>query len=58
MLFEEAGLKVKDIELVPGINGTTIRDMIVNNEDYHDLVPTQVLKIMERLKAEERIKCL
>ena len=58
MLFEEAGIKVKDIELVEGINGTTIRDMIVSNEDYHDLVPTQVLNILKRLKAEERIKCL
>lgn len=58
MLFEDAGIEVKDIELVGGINGTTIRDMIVNNEDYHDLVPTQVLKVMARLKAEERIKCL
>ena len=58
MLFEDAGIKVKDIELVDGINGTTIRDKIVNNEDYHELVPTEVLKVMERLKAEERIKCL
>ena len=58
MLFEEAEISVKDIEMVEGINGTTIRDMIVSNEDYHDLVPTQILKIMKRLKAEERIKCL
>jgi len=58
MLFEEAGIEVRDIEIVPGINGTTIRDRIVNKEDYHDLVPTQVLNILKRIKAEERIKCL
>lgn len=48
MLFEEAGIEVRDIEIVPGINGTTIRDRIVNNENYHDLVPTEVSKILSR----------
>ncbi|MCK4588828.1 MAG: nicotinamide-nucleotide adenylyltransferase [Nanoarchaeota archaeon] len=56
MLFEDAGISVKDIELVPGINGTTIRDMIINNEDYSELIPVRVLEILKRLNVEERIR--
>ncbi|MFC1801771.1 nicotinamide-nucleotide adenylyltransferase [Nanoarchaeota archaeon] len=49
-LFEEKDFQVKAIKLVPNISGTIIRNMMVNNQDYSQLVPTQVLKIIKNSK--------
>lgn len=50
-LFLEKEYPVRDIDLVPDINGTTIRDRMVNNQNYSHLVPTQVLNILKKNKS-------
>jgi len=49
-LFLEKEYQVKGIDLVPNINGTTIRDMMVKNQNYHHLVPTETLNILKKNK--------
>jgi len=49
-------LKIKKIKLIPNINSTTIRDKILKNENWQELVPEKVVEFIERVKGVERIK--
>ncbi|MBL7055072.1 nicotinamide-nucleotide adenylyltransferase [Candidatus Woesearchaeota archaeon] len=47
---------VKKIKLIPGINSTTIRDKMIKNENWQELVPETVIGFIKRVKGAERIK--
>ena len=55
-LFQKAGHKVKKVKIVKGINGTNIRDKILNNEEWEELVPLETLKVIEKVDGVKRIK--
>jgi len=57
-LFIEKNYKVKKVNLMKGINGTTIRDKIIKNQDWQELVPEQVKDFIEKNNIVERIKKL
>lgn len=55
-LFKEKGYKVKRIKILSGINGTTIRDKMVNNEEWEMLVPLGTVKEIMRIKGVKKVK--
>ena len=55
-LLQNAGYKVKKVNIIEGINGTTIRDKIINNEDWKDLVHSGTLKVIEKVDGVGRIR--
>jgi nicotinamide-nucleotide adenylyltransferase len=54
--YNKKGFKVKKIKLIPGINSTTIRNKILKNQNWQNLVPEKVVEFIERVKGVERIK--
>ena len=55
-LFKKAGCKVKKVKLIEGINGITIRDNIIKDKEWQNLVSSETLKVIQRIKGVERIK--
>lgn len=55
-LFKKVGYKVKKVKIVKGINGTNIRDKILNNEEWEELVPLETLKVIEKVDGVKRVK--
>jgi len=55
-LFRKAGYKVKRVNIVEGINGTSIRDKMLNNEGWEELVPLETIKIIEKAGGVKRVK--
>lgn len=54
--YKKKEFEIKKIKLIPGINSTTIRDKILKNENWQELVPEKVVEFIERVKGVERIK--
>lgn len=54
--YKKKKFKIKKIKLIPGINSTTIRDKILKNENWQELVPEKVAEFIEEIKGVERIK--
>ena len=55
-LFKKAGYTVKKVEIIKGINGTTIRDKIIKDKPWKNLVPKETLEVIEKVNGLERIK--
>jgi len=55
-LFSERGYKVKRVRMLEGINGTTIREMMLKNENWQELVPEEVAEFLEKIKGAERVR--
>ena len=54
--YKKKKFEIKRIRLIPGINSTTIRDKILKNRNWQELVPEKVVEFIERVKGIERIK--
>tara|TARA_Y100000310_G_scaffold317169_2_gene369739 strand:+ start:2357 stop:2854 length:498 start_codon:yes stop_codon:yes gene_type:complete len=57
-IFESEGIKVIKINLIEGINGTLIRNLISQNKDWKHLVPDEIVKSIQAINGEERIRKL
>ena len=57
-LFKEKRYNVKKVRIIEGINGTTIRDKIVRNESWQELVPEEVADFIKKINGAERIRKL
>ncbi len=55
-LFKAAGVKVKKVHMMPGINSTTVRTHMLEDKDWKSLVPKQVVDCIEELKGHHRVK--
>ena len=58
MLFENAGMNVEHIPFLSRTkyNATTIRELILKNEDISELVPPFVINYLRKINAKERLK--
>lgn len=54
--YKKKRFKIKKIKLIPGVNSTTIRDKILKNENWQELVPEKVIEFINKIKGVERIK--
>ena len=57
-VFEDEGIKVIKINLIEGINGTEIRKKISKGEEWKHMVPDEIIKSMQEINGEERIRKL
>jgi len=55
-LFKEKGITVRKINLIPGISATEIRKRIVNNENWQELVPNEIIDYIKKIDGVKRIK--
>ncbi len=55
-LFEEKGIRVRKIKLIPLINATEIRKRILHGKDWKELVPGMVAEQVEKMGGIGRIK--
>jgi nicotinamide-nucleotide adenylyltransferase len=55
-LFKAASIKVRKVDMVPGINSTTVRKHMLEDKDWKSLVPNQVVDYVEELKGHHRVK--
>lgn len=56
--FAESGIKIQDIKEVPRISATDIRQRIVADEPWEQLVPEEVAAFLREVGGVERIKKL
>lgn len=54
--YKKKKFEIKKIKLISGINSTTIRNKILKNENWQELVPEKIVEFIERVKGVERIK--
>lgn len=54
--FKKFDSKIKKIKLIKGISSTIIRNKIIKNENWHKLVPKEVVEYINKIKGVERIK--
>lgn len=54
--YKKKKFKIEKIKLIPGVNSTTIRDRILKNENWQELVPEKVVEFIERVNGIERVK--
>jgi nicotinamide-nucleotide adenylyltransferase len=55
-IFKDKGFKVKKVKIVKAINGSTIRERMLKNENWERLVPTEVIKYIYKIKGVKRVK--
>ena len=55
-LFRQRYHEVKRVEVVPGINSTTIRKRMISDRGWQSLVPEQVVNYIEDINGVKRIK--
>ena len=55
-VFKEKGYKVRRVKFIEGTNATTIRERMLNNENWEELVPLEVVRVIEELDGVGRIK--
>jgi len=53
--FKEHDSKLRKIRLIRGISSTIIRNMLINNESWQNLVPKEIVSYINRIKGVERI---
>ncbi len=54
--FKKKGYKIKKIKLIKGISSTTIRNRILKNKNWQELVPKKTTEYLEKIKGVARIK--
>ena len=55
-LFRQRYHEVKRVEVVPGINSTTIRKRMISDRGWQSLVPEQAVNYIEDINGVKRIK--
>lgn len=53
--FRKKGYKIKKIQLIKGINSTTIRNRILKNKNWQELVPKKIIVYLKKIKGIKRI---
>lgn len=54
--YKKKQFAVKKIKLIPGVNSTTVRDRILKNKNWQELVPEKIAEFIGKVKGVERIK--
>lgn len=54
--FKKKNYKIKKIKLMKGVSSTTIRNRILKNKNWQELVPKATVEFLEKIKGVERIK--
>lgn len=54
--YEKKNYNVVKIDLIPGINSTTVRDRIIKDEDWKSLVPEKIVEYIEKIDGVERVR--
>jgi len=54
--FKKKGCKVKKIKLIEDVSSTIIRNRILKNENWQELVSEKTVEYLEKIKGIERIK--
>lgn len=54
--FKKFDSKVKRIKLIKGISSTIIREMILKDKNWQELVPKEIVEYIEKIKGVERVK--
>jgi len=49
--FRKKGYKIKKIKLIKGINSTTIRNRILKNKNWQELVPEKTIEYLKKIKG-------
>ncbi len=57
-LFKEKKINVRKIELIPNINSTEIRKRILHENDWKELVPSEIADYIVDISGEARIKAM
>lgn len=55
-LFEDKGYPVVDVDMIPNVSATIVREMIIKDGDWQELVPAEVGDILRQIKGSERVK--
>jgi nicotinamide-nucleotide adenylyltransferase len=55
-LFNEKGIAVRKITLIPHVSATEIRKRILHGNKWKELVPKEVAEFIEKMNGVERIK--
>ncbi|MEM4757366.1 MAG: nicotinamide-nucleotide adenylyltransferase, partial [Desulfurococcaceae archaeon] len=58
LLFKEYGLPVKSTPILPGVNGSLVRRLMAENDNWRNLVPQTVADFIEKINGVERVKLL
>ena len=54
--FKKYNLTAMKIKLIKGLNSTRIRDMIINDEEWQELVPEEISDYIKKIGGISRIK--
>ena len=54
--FKKHDSKVKKIKLIKGVSSTIVRNMIIKNKNWKEMVPEDISKYIEKIKGVERVK--
>ena len=54
--FKARGYKVKRVDMLENISSTIIRDRIINNKNWQELVPKEAADFIFKIKGIERVK--
>lgn len=59
-LFNEANYEVRDSEMIDRsrLQGTTIRDQIIDGEEWKDRVPKPVVGVIAEIDGAQRLRCI
>lgn len=55
-IFKEKGYNVRKVKMIPNINATKIRDKMLNEQDWQQLVPKEVAEFIDGIDGTKRIK--
>ncbi len=59
-LFNEANYEVRDSEMIDRgrLQGTSIRDQIIDGEEWKDRVPKPVVDVIAEIDGDQRLRCI
>ncbi|MAE43196.1 nicotinamide-nucleotide adenylyltransferase [Candidatus Woesearchaeota archaeon] len=56
--FNKNGYRIKKVKLIEGISSTKIREEIIKNDSWKNMLPKEVLKYLESIEGIKRVKKL
>lgn len=57
-LFRAHGFNVRETPLLPGVSGSTVRELMARGGDWRSLVPVAVAEFIEEINGAERARVL
>lgn len=58
LLFKSYGIEARETPLLPGVSGSIVRRLIVENGEWERLVPAGTVEVIKEVKGIERLKLL